>query len=921
MAPGGFQQLVDSMTHATPSERSDLGLRLMTELGWPAVTNRSLLNGFRAPILYFGAQNVDHIGLASVSDEHHEGRMLSHAYNRDVQWVISLDGSGIRMFNVLSPLRDGHVAPVFSSTWESARSSPVGFSLFTPEALYSGELKRRAAAQIPETQWGPTLVEYLLRHFDAWRKSLLYQGEGTEGSDLQRLDEQVHRFFTRLLFARYAEDLGWESPRSLVQASKRGVAALHQLFATFKASYDSSLFNGFPADAIVLKLSKAELTQLTEGLYHPTILNHLTLDFSTLDIDLLGTFYEAYLSSRPISSSTSNKRQTELPIARATLQDVKKQKGIYYTPRYVVHSVVSEVTPTIDAILKAGKLPVVYDPACGSGSFLVAAFNAILARLVDLKGTSYVNEAVRMEVLKRCIYGTDIDPMAVEATRLNLSLAATKSPHELPDLASNIRQGDALLGERPGFPRQFDVILGNPPFLDRRNRQALGDSYLQSIEEHYRSARGRYDLSYLFLELALQTVGQNGIIGMIVPSNLFIGHHGSPIRSVLSESKGLKKVVDFQANDLFPGVSNYVSIVIIQPGHREALQVIRVHDMPDSAEARSRQMYQLGLGLVEEASASGFQVELPSGDQPWLLVSDPEQSLLADLQQKAKPLDSEAVVRQGAKSANNSVFILRRVSVASDGLVRCESKNAGFIDLEPELLQTAVVSSTLRGLSEEPSLDTVALIPNNRHGVMPEEELSSRFPRSWQYLRSQRELLSSRNTAVKTWYAWHHIPKDWRQPKLITPDYAPRGRFSFDSTGELLPIGATFLVPRVSSTVDLEVLLGLLNSTLFSWLVASTSVERKGGYFGFYGKFIKGLPIIPPEGDFAPIKDAVKGLVEARVRSTGSEATEATATAKARRFQAFARAQSRLDEAVFELFSLSEPQVDLVLNSPLVARW
>lgn len=175
--------------------------------------------------------------------------------------------------------------------------------------------------------------------------------------------------------------------------------------------------------------------------------------YRDLDVEQLGAVYEQALEYKPVGER-----------APATLQrtrDVRKSSGTFYTPRAVTDYVVRRtLEPLVHGRSGAQILALrVLDPAMGSGAFLVAACRYLAAaveRAFIHEGRWHIGDvtaadrvAIRRDIALRCLYGVDVNPMAVQLGRLSLWLATMAADKPLSFLDHHLVAGDSLVGATP----------------------------------------------------------------------------------------------------------------------------------------------------------------------------------------------------------------------------------------------------------------------------------------------------------------------------------------------------------------------------------------------------------------------------------------------------------------------------------------
>lgn len=217
----------------------------------------------------------------------------------------------------------------------------------------------------------------------------------------------------------------------------------------------------------------------------------------------LGSVYEGLLELVP--QITKDGRQFAFATGGETKGNARKTTGSYYTPDSLVQVLLdSALEPVVkDTIAKHPENPAlallglsIVDPACGSGHFLLAAARRLASHVARLSanGTPSAAEyrhALR-QVVGRCIYGVDLNPMAVELCKVSLWMEAVEPGLPLSFLNSHIQHGNALLGTTPelmakGIPdAAWEPIEGDDKktasALKKRNKKAaLGQRSLDTL--------------------------------------------------------------------------------------------------------------------------------------------------------------------------------------------------------------------------------------------------------------------------------------------------------------------------------------------------------------------------------------------------------------------------------------------------------
>lgn len=501
---------------------------------------------------------------------------IDYAWTKSVTWALLSDFEGLRVFNAewkeSDPFRaqfidfdlDRYLTD-FDRLWWLSKGETSARRLDIEAEKVGKKIKRLPVSQ--------NLFDDLKR----WRENLFknYKAFNPIFSTAQ-VDEAVLRLLNRLIFIRTAEDREVENNRlrALVRELKdqkkinKLDAALGGLFRELDGIYNSELFAKHFSEE--LKIPPSDLEEIIEGLYEK---NFTRYNFNALDADVLGTAYEQYLGhvviDTPLVSADAESHVQEKKTKR-------KSQGIYYTPAFVTKYIVQQ---TVGKYLSengynASKPPRVLDMACGSGSFLIEAFDVIDDFVAKERGhaqkdeVDFYDRARQMEVLQNCIYGVDKDRQAVEVARLNLLLRGLHSREKLPML-DNITEGDSLRADTYSshFPQVlkdggFDVIIGNPPYVRAENMTRDDRDYFMSGE--FETAYGRFDLFILFLERAIKLLKDGGRLGFIIPYAGLTQNYSKLLRRFILDNCVIETIVDFSKYKVFEQAEVATCILILR---------------------------------------------------------------------------------------------------------------------------------------------------------------------------------------------------------------------------------------------------------------------------------------------------------------------------------------------------------------------
>jgi hypothetical protein len=417
--------------------------------------------------------------------------------------------------------------------------------------------------------------------------------------------------------------------------------------------------------------------------------------FNLMPIEILGTVYERFLG-----------KVIRITEHRAVPKDkpaVIKAKGVHYTPIYIAEYIVSQTVDVQIAALSPKELAAkpyrMLDMACGSGTFLLAGYQHLLdhclrwyvANTPNDSRVVYQDEKTgqwrltiheKKRILTAHVFGVDIDPQAVEVSKLSLLLKVLENEnaetvgltrklfHErpLPNLGRNIKCGNSLVSsdyfagrpEQPDTeerarinpfdwkhefsPGRFDCVIGNPPW-----GATFTDDQKPYLLKKYRLHSGKYESYFYFVEQATTLLSHDGAFGYIIPSFWISRSQTKQMRDHLFGTLWPRAFVLLPEN-VFPRVKMNSCIVIAGRQEPRVVHVCEVSQGELPAMAR--------VPLAQKTYPVPFR---SWRDDPQLRfnprVSPDDSGLLTKLGQDALPLSEAVEITQGLTLYRRSTLI------------------------------------------------------------------------------------------------------------------------------------------------------------------------------------------------------------------------------------------------------------------------
>ena len=611
-------------------------------------------------------------------------------------------------------------------------------------------------------------------------------------------------------------------------------------------------------------------------------MNQLTrFDFETeVSVDILGRIFE---------QSVTDLEELRA-VAKGEKYDEKKGKrktqGVFYTPAFITQYIVQRALGKYldqkeqelreqsfqgvpnsqqeilfwktyrDNILQKTKI---IDPSCGSGAFLIAAYNYLLRQyervnlaLASFNETPLNRTEINQIILKKNLYGVDLSPESVEITKLSLWLQTAEMGKQLTDLENNIKAGNSIIDDaqvhslafnwQAAFPEVFsqggfDVVIGNPPYV----RQELLSPYKSYLQANYDSYDGVADLYTYFYEKGLKILKSDGILSYIVTNKWLRSGYCEALRKFFVENTIVDQIVDFCHAPIFEDADTFPCIIVAKKVLKEAVipkeSPVLICPVP-----RNKLK---DINLSQYVDQEGFSVEWSRfSEQAWSLESPQVDLLMQKIKNigiSLKDFLGEKPV-YGIKTGLNEAFLIDENT--KNKLIQSDPKCA-------EIIKPYLRGQDIKRWSHEWQGLWIIL---GHHKLNIDQ-----YPSVKAHLNLYREKLEKRAGKQLWWQLQADLASysTFLHPKIVYADITWKPQFAIVNEPMYL-INTAYLC----STADLY-LLSILNSPLMWCYMWRGAAHGKDEALRIISSFAETIPIAPPTDELrSEIEPLVTKLIE-----------------------------------------------------------
>ena len=816
---------------------------------------------------------------------------------------------------------------------------------------------------------GETFDDFFLSQIEDWRRRLALSAiDKNKNLESEGVNFLIQRLLNRIIFLRICEDRTIEKFETLKNI--KSYNELKLLFEQSDIKFNSGLFN-FIEDTLSLNIDidSETLIEIFNELYYPLS----PYDFSVVDPTILSQIYERFLGSK---ITIDENRQLSI------LQEpeISASNGVVPTPKIIVEQIVND---TLEPLVEGKTFEElcqlkIADICCGSGTFLISAYDFLLERNLKTLINSGVNDnrliyqtnettftlslKAKRNILENNLFGVDVNPYATEVSEFSLLLKLLEGENKasvdnfinqhseklLPSLKNNIKCGNSLVDSKffefmPDalendeilyrikpfdweieFPfliasNGFDAIIGNPPYVRIQNLVKYAHEevlYYQSNVSGYGVAKNEtIDKYYVFIQRAIALLNGNGHLGYIVPHKFFLIKGGKALREFIVTNCQISKIIHFGITQVFPERSTYTAILILQKGQEDSFKFKRIKRIsPESLSIQSDYI---------DYQSRNFNSE------PWIFLSPKTERIFNKLHnEKSAPLKELAEICVGLQTSADKVYIFKPERETENTFIF--TKNGRHWEVEKNICLPAIYDLSF-GLFDSINGNSQIIFPyiihDNKAELFEANYFSENFPLAWAYLFEHKEALEKRSLQGNNpaWYQFgrsQSLTRFHNTEKLIWSVLATSPPYSLDNRDLQFTGGGNGPYYALINNSDYSLLyfLGILSHPLIENMVKAGASEFRGAYYSHGKQFIENLPIRLINFNDKADKSIYNSIIKtvANLISTKQQFKNGTYGANRAVLQRkLDTVQNILIQSVNQLYNITDEEFNVVINDDM----
>lgn len=746
-------------------------------------------------------------------------------------------------------------------------------------AVYQGRLEKIYSTR--KIEGYKTVDIYFNEMLSTFRLALannIYMNNSKMEFSIEELNYYVQLIIDRIVFIRVCESKGIEKQELLKSYVECGFwdSFKESCYTKFYDHYDGAMFSVEDNEFKNLKIDNSVFEEFVEKLYYP-----YPYKFDAIPVDVIAKVYEEFLAYSLIEKNGI--------IVTELKKEYVKTNGAIPTDANVARIICEETLDlscitSIDEILELKVL----DPCCGSGIFLVAAYEKIASRFkefaseecgycLNYNGERYLTLDAKRKIMRSCLYGIDIDLTAIEVTKMSLALkiiddivpelysaSGMFGEKILRDIHNNIVCGNTLVdGDIDILPTEiaeikplaiqrrffdafsqggFSYIIGNPPYVETKFFKASSPTMHKYLREKYSSFEGKVDLAVLFLERCLGLLKDKGTLGIIIQRRWFKTSYGEKARNVIANSGYLKTLLDIGTTKMFPGRITYVSIMILEKMKQQYVNYDYIPgedciDVVNYLMQKNDSRKKIPMIFFQNRAWSPEFYDISKIKNKY----GTKLGVLGD--------NFQIHIRDGIQALWKKIYHITQYQ-EKNGFIYGKNGFGETVCIEKDMAKPVIYNKEFLPLKKLKP-DAYCLFPytgNKNKKKISISEIEKKYPYTYEYLSKNEERIKA-HVECNDGEFWHTFTREhnheWFQSKKVIVPMTARDTFaSYESaTGYYMDNSNVWFINIDSDEeVELKAITMIINSTVFSVFAKSGANPQSGDYYKFNKQFLIPVP-------------------------------------------------------------------------------